>query len=174
MDTAENKETTQNNILEQPQQNKETKEEVRARFKRENRAILKTLIVICLLIAIPIIIYYWTINSSKNASQFDYKVTYTSIEYNTSSTYFLFQIERNSEYESTIYNTDFVLYINGTPTSSEGFLVGNIIYKDIELSSSGKGIIKVVFDAVKLQIDQPIQIFFKTKQITLNEYTTIK
>ncbi|MBQ3048029.1 MAG: hypothetical protein IJD48_03335 [Clostridia bacterium] len=143
-------------------------EEKKQKSKEKNYVskFFTSLIISIVLVVTPVIIWI-IVNENK---KFDIKATYTSFEYDTPYSQFYIEIEPYKN--TTLYNTDFVLYINGTPTKADGFLIGKYIYNDLDINT--KTTIKVIFKCTKSQIDEPLKLYVRHKQLKFNETTTIK
>lgn len=130
--------------------------------KKSKPYLLIAIIITAIITATPIIIW--------QATKYDYKATITSIEYETIYSYINIKVKTN---ETTEFNsTDFVLYIEGTPTAALGFGNRNNLSKQISIT--GQKTITVCFKATKNNIDQPINLYINSKKLELNKTITIK
>lgn len=111
-----------------------------------------------------IIYLFMKINTENN---YQYKATYTSVEYSLETKIYI-NIEKADERQTLkLENTDFVLYINGNPTPATGFIVNNTRYNTTDVDKNG--IIIVYFNHTKSQIDQPINLYLKSKKLEINK-----
>jgi len=114
-------------------------------------------------------IFVFTINYF-STPKYLYKATYTSIEYETFYTYINVKIKTEETHEFN--SSDFVLYINGSPTPSLGFGNKNNLSKQISIY--GEETIKICFKASENNIDTPIKLYLNSKKLEINKTITIK
>lgn len=96
------------------------------------------------------------------------KVKYSSMDYDLSRVYI--NIDIDAPKNTSIIASDFAIMKDGMPIEAS-YISDGKNGRETFISTSGKTSAVVIFELVAEQLDKPIKILYKGKELKLNDYT---